>query len=122
MKTKMLGLAGLLLLGTMAGCSKSKTAKLEVLGNCGMCETRIENAANSVEGVTSADWNVETKLLTVSYDASATDENKIHLAIANAGHDTPLHKADDEVYNNLHTCCKYERSGSAKSSSSEHNH
>jgi hypothetical protein len=31
------------------------------------------------------------------------------MAIANAGHDTEMHKATDEAYNKLPGCCKYER-------------
>ena len=32
-----------------------------VRGNCGMCKSTIEEAANSVEGVAKADWDVEKK-------------------------------------------------------------
>ena len=31
------------------------------------------------------------------------------MAIAKAGHDTDMHKAKDEVYNELPSCCKYDR-------------
>jgi hypothetical protein len=31
------------------------------------------------------------------------------MAIADAGHDTPMHKAKDEVYEKLPACCKYDR-------------
>ena len=32
-----------------------------VRGNCGMCKSTIEEAANSVEGVAKADWDVDQK-------------------------------------------------------------
>ena len=86
-----------------------KTEKFEVAGNCGMCKTRIEKAANSVDGVTSADWNQETKTLEVSFNKEKTDVHQIQMAIAKVGHDTPMHKAPDEVYEELPGCCKYER-------------
>lgn len=86
-----------------------KTEKFKVAGNCGMCETRIEKAANSVNGVTAADWNKETKMIEVSFDAAETDLDKIQKAIAKVGHDTEKFKADDETYDNLPGCCKYER-------------
>ena len=33
----------------------------------------------------------------------------IHKAIANVGYDTDKIKAKDEVYKDLHKCCKYDR-------------
>ena len=84
------------------------TTKFKVLGNCGMCEKRIEKAAK-IKGVSSAEWDVETKMLTVSFDETKTKPSKIHAAVAAAGHDTEKVKADDKVYANLHGCCQYER-------------
>ena len=86
-----------------------KTEKFIVAGNCGMCEKRIENAAKSLEGVSFADWNKETKMLEVKFDSDKTNLDKIQEAIAEVGHDTKMHKASDEVYNDLPACCKYDR-------------
>jgi copper chaperone CopZ len=94
-----------------------KTEIFAVAGNCGMCETRIEKAANSVEGVSSAEWNKETKMIEVSYNPEKSDIHKIHQAIAKVGHDTKMHKAEDSVYDKLPGCCKYERMASE-----EHKH
>ena len=109
MKTKILGLVSMFLLGTSMVFAQAKTEKFEVKGNCGMCETRIEKAAKSVDGVSTADWNQETKILEVALDSTKTTVNKIQLAIAGVGHDTPLHRAKDEVYDKLPACCKYDR-------------
>lgn len=99
--------AGLLSLASAFG--QPKTEKFKVYGNCGMCESRIEKAAKSVEGVSSADWNKETKMIEVSFDSSKTNLEKIQKAIAKVGHDTDQEKAADEVYNKLPGCCKYDR-------------
>ncbi|MFO7574286.1 MAG: cation transporter [Bacteroidales bacterium] len=109
MKTKILGLVSMFLFGTSMVFAQAKTEKFEVKGNCGMCETRIEKAAKSVDGVSTADWNQETKILVVNLDSTKTTVNKIQLAIAGVGHDTPMHRAKDEVYNKLPACCKYDR-------------
>ncbi len=109
MKKKVLSLTGLFLIGVMTVFAQSKTEKFKVYGNCGMCENRIETAAKSVDGVTAADWSQETKMLELTYDESKTNIHKAHLAIAKVGHDTDIHKAKDEVYNNLPGCCKYDR-------------
>jgi copper chaperone CopZ len=109
MKTKVLSLVVMFVLGTFTVFAGEKTEKFKVKGNCGMCEKRIEKAANSVEGVSKADWNKETKVLEVKFDDSKTSTDKIEMAIAKVGHDTPHHKAKDEVYNELPGCCKYDR-------------
>ncbi len=80
-----------------------------VKGNCGMCKTKIENAAKSVYGVTGANWNVNTKVISVYFNESETTLKAINNAIAKVGYDTDTAKAEDSVYNGLHECCKYER-------------
>lgn len=114
MKTKILSLVSVFLLGTSMVFAQAKTEKFEVKGNCGMCEKRIEKAAKTVEGVSLADWNKENKMLKLNFDESKTTVHKVQMVIARAGHDTPMHKAKDEVYNKLPDCCKYDRSESKK--------
>lgn len=110
MKTKVLSLVALFMMGAGSVFAGNKTEKIEVKGNCGMCESRIEKAVKGVEGVSAADWNKETKKLDVTFDDSKTNLDKIEIAIAKVGHDTPHHKADDAVYEKLPGCCHYERS------------
>jgi copper chaperone CopZ len=107
MKTRSFFLTILFLLGTVSLFAQEVTKKFEVKGNCGMCEKRIETATKSVDGVTNADWDKDTKIMEVTFDASKTSEDAVQLAIANVGHDTPMHKADSEVYNDLPKCCQY---------------
>ena len=109
MKTKIISVVVLVLMGTMSLFAQSKTEKFKVFGNCSMCEKTIEKAANAVEGVTSADWDKTTKMMNVTFDKSKTNVHKVHMAIAKVGYDTEMHKANDEVYNKLPGCCKYER-------------
>ncbi len=101
--------AAVMLLGVQNLFAESKTEKIKVSGNCGMCETRIEKAALAVAGVTKADWNKETKDLTVTFDASKATIDKIEAAEAKVGHDTPKFKADAKTYESLPGCCKYDR-------------
>jgi len=87
----------------------SEKTTFKVYGACGMCETRIENAAKSVDGVTFADWNQETNILTIEFDADNDKLDHVHKIIAEAGHDTEKFRASDEVYQRLPACCHYER-------------
>lgn len=114
MKTKMLSLASMFLIGTMTVFGQAKTEKIEVNGNCSMCQKRIEKAANSVEGVTTAQWNKETKMLSFSMDDKQAKTMQVHNAVATAGHDTKKVKATDEAYNKLPECCQYDRTKTEK--------
>jgi mercuric ion binding protein len=110
MKLKILSVAVLISVSVLGvqGMSGQK-GSFKVAGKCGMCETRIENAALSVRGVESADWDKESGIVELEYDAKKADLDKIQKTIATAGHDTELYTANDKVYEKLPECCKYER-------------
>jgi copper chaperone CopZ len=97
--------------------TKNQTIEIEVSGKCGMCKERIEKAAR-VRGVSSASWSAETGILTMVYDQSRVNLDRVHQLIADAGHDTEKVKARDEIYNKLPACCKYERKAAEGCSSS----
>lgn len=96
--------------------AQSTTETLKVAGECGMCKKSIEKAAKTA-GATAAEWNSETKQLTVTYAAGAS-KMKIEQAIAAVGYDTQNVKATDEAYSKLHGCCQYERATTAAASQS----
>jgi mercuric ion binding protein len=83
-----------------------KTETIKVSGNCGMCKERIETAAK-LNGVTKADWDKTTKILTLVYDPSLVKTEDIQKKIAAVGHDTGKYKTDDKIYSSLPGCCKY---------------
>ncbi len=91
------------------GESKITDATFGVRGNCGMCKTTIEKAANSLNGVTKAVWDRANKKVDVSYDSDKTSLMEIHKAIAKSGYDTDMVNGDDSVYDNLPGCCQYDR-------------
>jgi riboflavin synthase alpha subunit len=90
---------------------KSKNAKytFEVNGNCDLCKKRIEKAAFSVSGVKLAVWDVETHQLNLILNEEKCTVLEVKNVLAKVGHDTDEVKATDDVYNNLHSCCQYER-------------
>ena len=79
-----------------------------VRGNCGMCKKTIEEAANSVEGVASAIWDVDQKKIDISFDDGKIDAVAIHKAIAASGYDTEQVAGNEEAYDGLPGCCKYD--------------
>ncbi|WP_248723840.1 heavy-metal-associated domain-containing protein [Seonamhaeicola sp. ML3] len=79
-----------------------------VRGNCGMCKKTIEKAANSVDGVAKATWDVDKKKIDVTFDDSKTDAMAIHKAIAASGYDTEKVASSEEAYSGLPGCCQYD--------------
>lgn len=86
--------------------SIDSTTTFKVFGVCEQCKRRIEEALK-IRGVKKADWNIDTKMLSLIYDPSKISLDKVHSKIAAAGHDTYLKKANDAVYNALPKCCYY---------------
>ena len=96
---------------TQAQEKKNKNAKYitEINGNCEQCQKRIQKAAYAVNGVKSAIWNIETHQLSLLLNEEKCSVLDVKSAVAKAGHDTDEIKATKEDYENLHSCCKYQR-------------
>ncbi len=125
MKTKVLSLfIGLSLIGvTSVFAQKTRTEEFKVYGNCGMCKIRIENAVKTLDGISYADWDKGTKIITVTFNPEKVNLDNIHKAIVKVGHDTDRMKADDDVYDKLPACCKYDRSAEVNpESKDDHSH
>jgi copper chaperone CopZ len=97
-----------LLLGAMAFIMppNKATVTFKVFGNCGMCKNRIE-AALDKPGITKAVWNIESKMLTVTFNTKKYEEIQLHNLVAAVGHDTEKVKASDKAYADLPECCLY---------------
>jgi hypothetical protein len=91
-----------------AQIKNAKTETVKIYGNCGMCEKTIEKAGN-LKDIAKIDWNVDTKMATITYDTKKTNQDEILKRIALSGYDSDKFLAPDDVYNNLHGCCQYDR-------------
>lgn len=56
--------------------------------SCGHCKMTVENAGNSLEGVTSITADPETKKIEVAYDENVITLDEIRRAIEKAGYPT----------------------------------
>ena len=108
--TKILIAISLLLSATAcnAQIKNSKTETVKIYGNCGMCESTIEKAGN-LKKVANVDWDKDTKMATITYDATKTNQDEILKRIALAGYDSDKFLAPTDVYAKLPECCQYER-------------
>jgi len=86
-----------------------------VKGNCGMCKKTIETAAKSLDGVINAEWDVNTKQVSLVYDSQIVDLMSIHKVIADSGYGTELVENNTDSYENLPLCCKYDPNMNVKS-------
>lgn len=82
------------------------TEHIKVSGICNDCKERIENAAY-IPGVKRAEWNKESKELTVSFKPGKVTLLQIEESIAKSGHDAGTVKASDSAYHKLPACCAY---------------
>jgi hypothetical protein len=93
---------------THAQIKNAKTETVKVYGNCGMCKATIEKAGN-LKKEAKVDWNENTQMATIKYDAKKTNPDEILKRIALVGYDSDKFLAPDAVYDNLHGCCQYDR-------------
>ncbi len=91
-----------------AQIKNAKTESVKIFGNCGMCETTIEKAGNKKK-IAKVDWNKDTKMATITYDAKKTNQDEILKRIALSGYDSDKFLAPDDVYAKLPSCCQYDR-------------
>ena len=93
---------------SFAQIKNSKTETVKIYGNCDMCKTTIEKAGN-LKNVATVDWNKDTKIATLNYDSTKTNQDEILKRIALAGYDSEKFLAPDDVYAKLSDCCQYNR-------------
>jgi len=91
-----------------AQIKNSKTETVKIYGNCGMCKSTIEKAGN-LKKVANVDWNKDTKIATITYDTTKTNQDEILKRIALSGYDSDKFLAPADVYAKLPECCQYER-------------
>lgn len=98
-------LTTILMITVISVFAKNVTQKITVKGQCGDCKERIETALD-IKGVSYAEWDVESKTLTVRYNDKKITENKIHSIISELGYATDKVAADKTAESKLPNCCK----------------
>lgn len=103
----------LLVLVASVGKIKAQDSKWAVMtiktsAVCETCKETIEKALAFEKGVKRSSLNLDTKVVTVTYNPDKTTPEKIRQAIANSGYDADSVKANPKAYQNLPDCCKKE--------------
>lgn len=73
---------------------------------CGSCQANIETVLKKLEGVKSAEVDLETKSASVRFDPQKIELAALENAIAMAGYDANSTKRDATAYAELDACCK----------------
>lgn len=91
-------------------CSSRKWDQktFKVWGNCEMCKETIEGSLK-IRPVQMAVWDVDTKMMTVRFDAEHITLDSIQKRIAMAGYDSEKFRGDEKAYADLPDCCQYPR-------------
>lgn len=108
-KHLILGMSALLAFTSCATPIKNaKTETYKVAGNCEMCKSTIETAANR-KGKALAKWDKDKKVMSLTYDSKQTTASDILKRVAYAGYDNEQFLAPDDAYAKLPGCCHYDR-------------
>lgn len=88
--------------------SNEVETQVHVWGVCDLAKQKIDSAAK-LSGVVAAEWDKETRLLTLRFDTTKISLDNILKSVAMAGFDNERYFADDYAYEKLPDNCKYER-------------
>ncbi|HBH24974.1 MAG TPA: MerP protein [Cytophagales bacterium] len=86
--------------------AQTKTVEIQTSAVCIMCKNTIERDMAYEKGVKSSDLDLDTKILTVEYNAKKTDPDKIRTRITQIGYHADDKKRDPEAYSKLPECCQ----------------
>jgi len=106
MKKIILGVLMLFAFSAWAQKNNIEEISFTVKGNCTMCKVRIEEALE-LKGVKTANWDIKSGICSVVFNNKKITTEMLHKAVAAAGHDTELIKANESIYKNLPDCCLY---------------
>jgi copper chaperone CopZ len=110
MKTlRNLGLALVVFFATLSAQAQNgneKTVQIKTSAVCDMCKTTLEKAMAYEKGVKASALDVDSKMLTVTFDSRKTNEDKIRKAVNETGYDADDKPATPRAYNKLDDCCK----------------
>jgi periplasmic mercuric ion binding protein len=96
----------LLVSSVSLGQTGKPTVVIHTSSECGTCKQIMEDKLNYVKGILFAELNMETKELTVKYNAKKITLDEIRKAISNLGYDADEVNANPEAVQKLPKCCQ----------------
>jgi periplasmic mercuric ion binding protein len=103
----------IMMLAILMACGTSKndgntkqTVEIQTNAECGTCKKIIEKELNYVKGITFADLDVPSKVLTVKFNSSKITLEDIRIRITKIGYNADDLKADPSAQSELPACCQ----------------
>jgi periplasmic mercuric ion binding protein len=93
-------------IGQVFGQKGIEEIKIKTSSQCEMCKHRLEESMAFERGVKKSSLDLETGIITVSYQAKRTNPDQIRLAISKTGYDADEVAAEPKAYAKLPACCK----------------
>jgi cation transport ATPase len=86
--------------------NKLTSVSIKTSAQCEQCKKRIEEYLAFEPGVKKSTLDLQTKEVSVEYNAEKTSPEKIRKAITKCGYDADDQLADPKAYKKLPACCK----------------
>lgn len=98
----------LVMVGTTINAQDATTAELKIKTSavCDMCKETIEKHMAFEKGVKKSSLDVDSKILTVTYNPAKITPEQIRKAVAQSGYDADDVPANPKAYKKLDACCK----------------
>jgi len=103
-KLKTILLSSIMMLVMSVNLAKAQDATTAEL--CDMCKETMEKHMAFEKGVKKSSLDVESKILTVTYNPTKITPEQIRKAVSKSGYDADEVKADPKAYKKLDACCK----------------
>ena len=84
----------------------AETVQFKTSAVCDMCKARLEKSLAYEKGVKAASLDVDSKVLTVTYNPAKTSPAALRTAVQKTGYDADDLTADARAYERLPECCK----------------
>jgi len=97
-------------MGKAFAATKQDTAVIKTSARCEDCKERIESKLNFSKGIKSAKLDMQTKSVTVIYNAEKTNLQAIKEAITKIGYDADEMPAVEKAHHRLPKCCQKDAS------------
>lgn len=91
---------------SLKNSGSKETITIQTNAECGQCKEKIEGKLNYTKGITFAELDIPTKVLTVKYKTQKISPDEIRTIVSQIGYDADDVKADPTAQENLPKCCK----------------
>jgi periplasmic mercuric ion binding protein len=106
MKSILFSFVLVLVASVVVALPPTETLKIKTSAKCDMCKERIEKNLTLTKGIKEAVLDLDTKVVTISYNPKKIKPADIKSVIIKTGYDADDIMADDKAHDKLPECCQ----------------